>query len=267
MTSLVAAARLLHGVAVEVVFVSLGLTAEQEGWLAAQGVRVAAPDPMVPRFPDAPDHAYAQTCRPYLPAMFPGHDGYVWVDSDLRFLDGHGLAACIAPCLRRAAPLAVATENDPSYVMMSQPAAAGLWHAQRRQRVARIYGEAIARRLQPMAGINSGFFAAAADSPLWAAFAGRLEQARRLPYDRLAEQDALNVAVLDVGGYARLPPTMNWLCSWRIPHRRADGSWCHPDHWHAPIHVLHLTNAGSFHTEDGRRERLVDMYRRVGLPV
>ncbi|MGE0714189.1 MAG: hypothetical protein AB7P02_01995 [Alphaproteobacteria bacterium] len=265
--SLLAAIAALRGAAFEIVFVSLGLAPGQRGWLEAQGVAVADPDPRVPRFAGAPAHAYAQSCRPSLPECFPGRDGYVWIDSDLRFLTPDGLGAYVQPCLAGAAPVTVATENDPAYVVMHRLDAARRWHSERRERLARVHGPAAADLLAATPGVNSGLFAAAAGSPFWPAFRARLAAALRHPYDRLAEQDALNVALFDIGTFGRVPTTMNWLCGWAMPHRRPDGTWTHPDHVHQPIHVLHLTNLGASYVEDGRRRRIADLYRDAGLPV
>ncbi|MGE0722722.1 MAG: hypothetical protein AB7O45_00020 [Alphaproteobacteria bacterium] len=252
---------------IDPIVVDLGLARADRVWLDASGIAAVARDPRVPVFPDAPDHAYAMTCRPYIPESVPGYDLYLWIDSDLRFLGPAGLAAYVALARRPGCSIALCQESDPAYATSHDPAAAETWLADRWQRLKAIYGRDIAARQRVVPPFNAGLFAAAAGSPVWAAYRARLAQALDRPYDRLREQDALNVAVRDVGGHARLPTTMNWICSLALPWRAPDGSWRHPDHRESPIHVLHLTQSEREITTGGRTIRTVEFYRSIGLPV
>ncbi|MGE0722720.1 MAG: hypothetical protein AB7O45_00010 [Alphaproteobacteria bacterium] len=265
--SLRAALRSIGGVRVTIALISMGLTAEQREWAAARGVELHEPHPDVPRYPDAPAHTYALTCRPYLPAILPGHDAYAWVDTDLRFLRPEGIAYFIGHGLRAATPVVIAPECDPAYVMMNDLAGATRWLAGRDERVRRVWGKEVLRRQRMLPNLNAGLFAAPAPSPFWAAFQRRLGEVFAFSHVRMYDQDALNVAILDLGRFVRAPTTMNWMCSWALPVRGEDGTWRHPDHPREPIYTLHLTNSEVMHTIDGRRERLYDHYRRIGLPA
>lgn len=265
--SLRAALRPIRGVDVTIVLVSMDLAPDQRAWAEAQGVEVHEPHPAVPRYPDAPAHTYALTCRPYLPTIVPGYDGYAWVDTDLRFLRPEGIAHFMGQGLRADTTIVIAPECDPAYVMMNDLVGATRWLTGRDERVKRIWGREILRRQRMMPNLNAGLFAAPSHSPFWAAFQKRLGEVFAFSHVRMYDQDALNVAVLDLGHYVRAPTTMNWICSWALPVRGEDGSWRHPDFPREPIYTLHLTNSEVRHTLDGRRERLYDIYRRVGLPV
>ena len=66
----------------------------------------------------------------------------------------------------------------------------------------------------------AGLFAAPAKSPFWTRYRRNLHKALRVPYDFMLEQDALNVAIQEVGNELRAPSTVNWLCSLALPMKR-----------------------------------------------
>lgn len=255
------------GATIDLILVDLGLAAESRAWLDGAKVARCAPDARVPRFKDAPAHTYALTCRPYIPDVHPGYDIYTWIDSDLRFLTAEALATYLALAARADRSIAICQETEPTYRFIRHAKTAELWMADRARRLVQAYGVEIARRQLAMAPYNAGLFAARVDSPIWVAYRARLASTLTLPFDRMREQDALNVAIRDVGGVARLPATMNWICSMSMPWRAPDGSWRHPVHRESPIHVLHLTQSGAVVPGDGGSELLADLYRREGLPV
>ena len=257
----------LPNVALDLVVIDLGLAPDDIAWLDRAGVAHHPPDPRVPRFPGAPEHAYAMTCRPYLPDSFPGYDVYLWIDSDIRILRSEGLLFYLAQALRPDRTIAISHECEPSYRVSWHPPAAETWLSDRWKRLSVVYGRDIAVRQRVIAPYNAGLFAARAGSPIWAAYRARLGQALSAPYDRMREQDAMNVALFDVGGIARGSSAMNWICSMALPWRAPDGTWRHPDHRESPIHVLHLTQSEQPYELDGRPARLVDLYRKLGLPV
>src|SRR4051794_31354434 len=69
-----------------VAVLGMGLSARERRTLQEIGVEHREMPKDVPASKDAPGHARAMTCRPLLRELFPGHDVYFWVDSDIRFL-------------------------------------------------------------------------------------------------------------------------------------------------------------------------------------
>ncbi|MGE0714186.1 MAG: hypothetical protein AB7P02_01980 [Alphaproteobacteria bacterium] len=258
-------ARAAAGVAADIVLFDLGLGPAALDWLAHRGVVVRPPDPVVPRFRAGPAHAWAMSCRPFLPRIVPGYEILMWVDADIRFLAPGGLAAFLRNAADPGAAIAIVPEADPAYPVIADPVSAATWQNERTTRLTAVYGADTARRLAVMPPCNAGLFAAAAASPVWDAYRRHLEPALDAPWDRMREQDALNVAIHDLPGVARAPTTLNWLCSLRLPWRAPDGSWRHPHHRGEPIRVAHLTQSDKVVTLNGRRAPYIDHYRAMGL--
>jgi hypothetical protein len=252
---------------VEIGFVAINLQPDQRDWLAARGVRLFTDLHELPRFADAPEHAYALTCRPYLPWIMPDYDGYVWVDSDIRFLRPGGLDFFTGALANDAVTITAVQETEAAYCIATEPDKARAYHAGRVQRMAAVYGDEVVRHCQYFTPFNAGLFAARADSPIWERYRRNLGKALDVPFDGMLEQDALNVSLVEVGGWGRAPSVMNWLCSLRMPHRAADGSWRHPDDTARPVFVAHLSNmTTSVMTPEGPR-RFFELYRAAGLPA
>src|SRR5262245_53637082 len=104
--------------------VAIDLTPQELAWLAQEGARVVSDYRAIPRFPDAPYHAAAQTFRPYIPQIFPGYDVYLYADADIRFCDAAGADIYINMALRQPASIVVCQEIDCCYKFAEDPALA-----------------------------------------------------------------------------------------------------------------------------------------------
>ena len=250
---------------VDIAFVAIRLQPEQVDWLQRNGVHVHDELSEFPRFRNAPDYAYALTCRPYVPWIFPDYEGYVWVDSDIRFLSHEGLAAYLLGLTDPATSIVAVQETEAAYGVCATPALARAYHTTRVQRLLQVYGDEVMHYCQYYTPFNAGLYAARADSPIWARYRRNLNKALNVLFDGMLEQDALNISMLEVGDWRRLPSVMNWLCSLRMPQAAEDGSWRHPDEPQRQILVAHLTN--SIAHVPGRTEIYYETYRSAGLTV
>ena len=211
------------------------------------------------------------TSKPFIPDLFPGYGGYVWVDADIWFQDAGAIDDYIEAGEKTGA--AFSFESHPSY---RQP---------RKVRRLEVFGKVFIRgvklpllnRVRAMFGskvaaevgipprLNSGLFYMAAGAPVWRAWQEAL-RAADLRWERrraqICDQTCLQVALIRRKlPYAIMPATHNWLPVMSPPLIDAetfallDPAWPHP-----PIKAVHLV-AGSHAREfdlpvtDGRRIR------------
>ncbi len=256
-------------VGADVKVVALELDRSQTDWLTSCGIEFAADvAARVPRFNDAPLHMIAMTCRPYIPELFPGYDAYMWIDSDIRFLHPDGFKMYVEALTMPRCSVAIVPETEPAYSFNQTPAIANVHHRYKYTRLSAAFGEDVANYLQFTAMFNAGIFAAPADSPLWARYKRNLEKTLTLPFDRLREQDAMLVSIVEVQDVARLPSGANWLCSQRLPVSRvtAEGRvFANPEIPAQQILVAHLTNSSRPITFDGKQQTYYNYYQKLGL--
>lgn len=246
-------------------FVAINLRAEQMDWLGQKGIHVFTRLSALPRFNDAPDHAYALTCRPYLPAILPGYDGYIWVDSDIRFLLPGGLQHYAGRLADPGVAIVAAQETEAAYSVNADPQRAQSYHEGRVRRLTKVYDAETVRYCQYFTPFNAGLFAARGDSPIWVRYRRNLDKALRAPFDGLLGQDALNISLVEVGRWVRVPAILNWLCSWCMPVKAPDGTWRHPGEQNRQVFVAHLTDLAVTVEQSGRRTTFYELYRSVGL--
>lgn len=258
-------------VGADVRVVALGLDQNQRNWLASRGIEfICDVEARVPRFSDAPLHSIAMTCRPFIPELFPGYDAYMWIDSDVRFLHPDGFKMYIEALIAPRCSVAIAPETEPAYGINHQPSLANAYHRQKYARLCAAFGEDVARYLEFTAMFNAGIFSAPANSPLWARYKRNLERTLTLPYDRMREQDAMLVSIIEVQDVARMPSTANWLCSLRPPIRdirTEDRIFVNPDDPAKQILVAHLTNSTLPLILDGRTQTVYNFYQKLGLTI
>jgi hypothetical protein len=246
-------------------FVAIDLQRDQLRFLERQGVDILTELDSFPCFCGAPRWAVALTCRPYLPEVFPGYECYIWVDSDIRFLDEEGFGFLATHGGDREVSIVASHETDPAYCINSDPLKAGIYHRQKNQRLVNAFGSEIAEYLEFYNMYNAGLFSARGDSPVWARYKRNLEKTLSREFSPMSEQDALNVAIIEVGSPLPAPCTMNWLCSLAMPRRNGDGSWHTPDLDSRRVSVAHLTNSTSAVQINGKPATIYDYYRLLGL--
>ncbi len=262
----IAAARpILTDVDLDIAVVGIDLDEQQIAALKADGIIVYEDVDEFPLFKGAPRHAYALTCRPFMPEFLPGYDGYIWVDSDVRFVRPTGLKYYTATLALTGASVVISHETEPCYIINVDPKIGRIYHAGFVERLRAVHGEVIADYFRYFNQHNAGLFAARADSPLWARYRRNLRKAMEVAYHGLLEQDAMNVSIFEIGDHIRAPSSMNWLCSQALPVRGRDGNWCHPEHNDRPIHVAHLTNSTTPIASIPGASNFYDVYQRLGL--
>lgn len=235
----------------------------QREWLEAAGVTFFDRIDDIPRFNGAPLHAAALTCRPYLPQIFPDVDGIIWVDSDIRFVRPAGLMPWTSQAGDPACPVAAVQETEPQYAFNFNPFIARNYHRGNLERLRTVYGDDVAESLEYYKMFNAGLFAMPAASAVWNRYRTNLEKSLQFPYDKMREQDALNVAIIEEGNVRAMPATLNWLCSCAMPVRSEDGNWLTPNAPQRGISVAHLTNSGDL--VPGTNFTYYDLYRDRGL--
>ena len=253
---------------VDLKLIGIALEPAQRRWLEEREIELFTGIEMFPRFADAPEHAVALTCRPYVNAAFPGYGAYLWVDADVRFLEPEGLGCYTENVWHPRASIVIVQESDPAYQINNEPGVNAAHHRAKFQRLLEAFGPELAEHLRSYNFYNAGVFAMRAESPIWDAYRRNLDRTRHLPYSPYREQDALNVAIAEIGGAMRAPCTMNWLCSMCPSVRSADGSrWCHPWELDRKICFAHLSNSSHVFPDTDPPRTWLDHYRDIGLPV
>ncbi|MGI9509665.1 MAG: hypothetical protein ACR2QJ_10005 [Geminicoccaceae bacterium] len=213
----------------------LGLTAEERAAIEGLGAELVRPGWWfdVPA-PLRQQRYLGYAARPMIPACFPGHDVYLWLDADISVQDGQFVGDFLGHAQDGA--LAIVEESDPAY---QTELYALRWHI---GNAFRCFGLSDGLRLCLGRPINSGAFALRADAPHWAAWQRRYRYAVARAGRVNLDQHAL-MATLRLDGLpaSYLPSTHNWICARSLPlwddHRRI---FCRPLPPFEPINVLHL---------------------------
>lgn len=219
----------------------IGLDAGDIAWLTAQGIAVLRPCAHL-----GVDEASVRPAllsflaRPFLPAYFPGHDVYVWIDSDVWLQDPAVFDAYVAGAM--AEGLAITHERTRAYRFQ------GWLLGWTGKHFLRGVGVADTAWLLTRRHANAGFFAIRAGAPHWAAWALRYKAAIArtgdlVPHDQFALNHALYGGLFGRNGLpvCLLPPRYNWICDRGIPMWNDTASaFCEPRAPYAPIGALHL---------------------------
>jgi hypothetical protein len=231
----------------------VGLALEHRRRLAELGAAVVEPgwDFRLPWADRVPGHQRALYARPFLPRYFPGHEIYLWVDSDAWVQDERVLRWFVEAA--RKGKLPIVPEIDRAYwTLYKRPR---LW-GQNQKMFAFCYGARAGYRLGRNPILNAGIWALAADAPHWAAWRRAIERAlqrRRVTLPGkgdlrldLVEQTALNAVVFE----DRLPATFlpaycNWFAGKGEPMWDERGyRLVEPHAPHEPIGIVHLAGKG-----------------------
>ncbi len=224
----------------DVKVIDLGLSESQVVSLSEQCEVLRHPTPYIGV--EREDHSRAfllsRSVRAFLPRYFPGYSTYLWFDADTWLQSW----SAIDWLLKGAAAegLAIVPSLDRAYGSLYDKTS--LHYTWMQPIMKQAYGKDVARRLKYLPVLNSGVFAATADSEFWSAFAESLVPVFER-CDQVRDQPALNVAV-----YRRripfypLPTSCNWLCVHRLP-RLDTQRWqlTKPLVPCEPLQVIHLT--------------------------
>lgn len=245
----------LDGTGLPIGVFDVGLDTGQRRWLESLGCTLVIPgwDVDFPGRERMPAYYTSLASRPYVPRHFPGHDVYLWLDSDLWVQDTAVLGWYVDAA--RRGELAIVPELDRSYWSVHQPPR--LW-GQNQRAFAWSYGLCAGYRLGCRPVLNGGAFALRGDSPHWQVWAKAHAHAlqRRSWWRRpvgpqnfntfLSEQTALNKVVYE----DRLPATFlpalaNWFCYGSVPWWDAQRRvLVEPNAPYTPLGIVHLAGFG-----------------------
>ena len=223
----------------------IGLQPADKAWLESRGAQIAAPHAHFSIDPTAHRAALLSfLARPFLPDYFPGHDVYLWIDSDVWLQDLAVLDDYVAGA--RHSGMAITHESERSYRF--QPRLFG-WTT---KHFLLGYGIGHGAWLLSRPHVNAGFFAIHTDAPHWRAWAGRYERAirrsgRLVPHDQFALNQALHAGPF---GQPRmdiclLAPGHNWIVDRGVPMWNDEaGRFCMPRAPYTPIGAMHLAGPG-----------------------
>ncbi len=231
----------LGGAGLSAACFDIGLDAADQDWLRGCGIAVVTPRAHLGVDASRVRPALLSfLARPFLQEYFPGHDVYLWIDSDVWLQDQAVLDAYVAGAL--ADGMAITHEREPSYRFQAWLlgwTGKHLWRG---------YGAVDTAWLLTRRHVNAGFFAIRAGAPHWAAWAERYEAAIRrtgdlVPHDQFALNHALHGE--PPGRHAvrarLLAPRFNWICDRGVPmwNDRSE-AFCVPRPPYQPIGALHL---------------------------
>jgi hypothetical protein len=220
----------------------VGFAEGQRAKLEQRGVMVreAANDFDPAMFRTAPPPFFrAMTARPFLPRYFPGYDLYLFLDADCWVQEWEAARLYLTTAL--AMGMAITPEVDRSYSprYASESVAEFRWNMFRQ-----CFAEDVARQLAEHPTINTGLFAARADSNVWTKWADLLDHLYRTIGEPFfyAEQAALNALIRSaVVRAGLLPARCNWMCNRATPFTRNEGTvLCEPQPPFAPLGMVHL---------------------------
>jgi hypothetical protein len=231
--------------AIDIGVVAIDLAETEIDWLKGQGIKISQDCRSLPFYAEAPPYAYAMTCRPYLPQIFPGYEYYVWIDADVRICGPEAFEFYIGAGRQFPKTIVVVHEVDPCYTFCRNPVQANGYHIRKHERIAGAFGEADADSVRYFNSYNAGIFGMHRDAAVWEPYRRRLETAMRGPFHHMLEQDAMLLAIMDSGMQVTAGASiMNWLCSIHPPwFDPTQGRWVRPIFPHLPIACLHLTQS------------------------
>lgn len=244
--------------------IDIGCSPDALAWFASHEVKVCPPDPLIMGALADPQLRYrrSQTCRPFLPQLFPGVKTLIWIDCDAWVQDRSIFQQIRAVLRANGEKLLIAPECHYSYSWVNDNG------AERRREMYSYYeptyGPEVAGRMCERLTLNSGLFAMSADNALWNEWAweiGRLhleDDSRYPPIVRhMGEQIALNVIAYRSTRVMLLDPLYNYISLWMPPIRDSSGLVKVALPPHATIGVIHLAGGWTAFGEMYLRNRLL----------
>lgn len=223
-----------------------------------------------------PLHKKAYYAKPYLPEIFPGYSGYMWIDADVWLQDSAAIEHYIAAAGKSPGKGAIAFECHPDYQDINYrprfrvvrkfgilPVTVRMVGRKVFRLVYDMFGDEIAREHGLTPDNNSGLFFIHADSPAWGAWQDHMAKANHRNFEKrnyFPDQTCLNVALRESGiSFSAMPSIYNWVVGLGLPlldenaHTLLDS--CAP---HEKLYAIHLTgDCGSrtfkLRTTDGRQ--------------
>ena len=215
-----------------------------------------------------PEYKKVFLSKPFIPDMFPGYEGYVWIDADVWFQDAEAIEDYIDA--GRTTGAAFAFEAHPSYRLTQKVRKLEILgkviikgikdYFLSKSR--KMFGARIASENGMQSVLNSGLFYIASGSPIWQAWQETTLTAkikRRWKSLQLCDQTCLQVSLIRHRiPYAIMPATYNWLPVLSAPLIDREGcTLIDPAYPNQPLKVIHLMGYKQLKFElqftDGRR--------------
>lgn len=246
----------------------LGLSNDSQSRIRAFKEDVRILDPgwclRLPGLAEQPLHKKIYYAKPFLPEIFAGYSGYMWIDADVWLQDSAALAHYIDAAETAPGRGAIAYECHPHYEDITckprfrmvwkygfVPVAVRMVGRKVFRLVYDMFGDSAARQYGLMPDSNSGLFFIHEDSPAWDAWQHCMRKAnhrRFMQRDYFPDQTCLNVALRKCGiAFAAMPPIYNWIAGLGTPlYDEATRTLLDPCAPHRKLYAIHLTgNTGS----------------------
>ena len=223
-----------------------------------------------------PSYKKAYYAKPFLPEIFPGYSGYLWIDADVWLQDSSAIEHYITAADKSPGKGAIAFECHPDYKDINhRPRFRIVWKFGILPVTVRMVGRKVFRLVYDMFGDtvaqrhgltpdnNSGLFFIHEDSPAWSAWRDYMSKANHQNFMKrnyFPDQTCLNVALRENNiCFSVMPPIYNWVVGLGVPllneETRTLLDSCAP---HQKLYAIHLTgDCGSrifkLRTTDGRQ--------------
>ncbi len=247
---------------------ALDLNNEEISWLLENGVTINTNYKILPGHPNQKKYNYSQTCRAFLPELFPGFDVYMWVDADIRLLNSQGLEHYLNRPLENKESIAIVHESESMYESVSNFRISRNYHSMKNERIAKVYGKEIEELLHYFYYYNNGIWSMHKDSRIWSKFRETMLYTLKQDYfDHIFDQDAMNIAILNsMIPVIYTPSTMNWLCAASLPlYDRINKRWVTPQVPNHSVSVAHLIASNSYVDFNGTQIKWYEYYKKMGI--
>lgn len=201
----------------------------------------------------------AYYAKPFLPEIFPGYSGYLWIDADVWLQDSSAIEHYITAADKSPGKGAIAFECHPNYKDIGHkprfrivrkfgilPVAVRMVGRKVFRLVYDMFGDTVAQRHGLTPDNNSGLFFIHEDSPAWSAWRDYMSKANHQNFMKrnyFPDQTCLNVALRENNiCFSVMPPIYNWVVGLGVPllnedtHTLLDS--CAP---HQKLYAIHLT--------------------------
>lgn len=213
-----------------------------------------------------PSHKKAYYAKPFLPDIFPNHEGYMWIDADVWFQDSSALNHYSSASEKAEGMGAIAFECHPNYQDIGYkprlrvvrkfgvfPAAIRQVSRKTYRLIDDMFGDEMARQYGLAPDNNSGLFFIHADSPAWNAWQEYMSKANHRNFMKrnyFPDQTCLNVALRANGiSFGVMPPTHNWIVGLGLPLLDENThTLCDPCAPHQKLYAIHLTGGSRSRT-------------------
>jgi lipopolysaccharide biosynthesis glycosyltransferase len=202
-------------------------------------------------YENQPSYKKVFFAKPYLPEIFPGYDGYFWVDADIWFLDSSALFD-----FERAAEktgLSVVFECHPFYKSTMKVRCGKLFNfyfikgikSHFLNKTKDMFGTKTASDIGIQNVLNSGIFFAHKTSKCWSAWEKSINDAnikKQINKGQFCDQTCLFVSLFkNKIPFSVMPATHNFIAKLARPlYNQNQRTLVDPVYPHPPIKVLHM---------------------------